>query len=75
MTKLVLTEEQATILAAATEQEQVFLFDSKGNYIGWVERAVFSLDEVIEAEQSLDQNGPRYTTEQVLSHLRSLAPE
>lgn len=75
MTRLVLTEEQANVLAQANGEEQVYLIDSCGRHMGWVERPVFSPEEVIEAEKAFDASGPRYTTEQVLAHLRSLAPE
>ena len=75
MTKLVLTDEQAKVLAELNGQDSVLLFDPSGNHVGWVERPVFSPEEVLEAEKAFDEDGPRYTTEQVLAHLRSLAPE
>jgi hypothetical protein len=75
MTKLILTNEQARVLAESNGQDAVLLFDPSGKHLGWVERPAFTPEEVAEAERALDEGGLRYTTEEVLAHLRSLAPE
>jgi hypothetical protein len=75
MTRLILTDEQAKILAASNGKDAVLLFDPSGKHLGWIERPAFTPEEVAEAEKSLDEPGPRYTTEQVLAHLRSIGPE
>jgi hypothetical protein len=74
MTKIILTEDQARSLRNANGGD-VVLLGPDGKRLGWVQKEIFSDEEVAEAEKRLDSNGPWFTTEQVLAQLRSLAPE
>jgi hypothetical protein len=74
MTKIVLTEEQAKSFRDANGAD-VVLLGPDGKRLGWVQKEIFTDEEVAEAEKLLDSDGPWFTTEQVLAHLRSLAPE
>ncbi len=72
MTRIVLTDEQAKLVAAATKPVPVC--DSAGNVLGFL-NPVWSEDDIAEAKKTLAANDPWYTTEQVLAHLRSLGPK
>ena len=74
MTKITLTEQQASLLAAANGGD-IILINSEGKRLGIVQQPVFTDQEVAEAERRANSGGPWYSTEQVLAHLRSLAPE
>ncbi len=74
MTKITLTEQQARLLAMANGGE-IILVNSEGKHLGVVQQPVFTEEEVADAEGRANSGGPWYTTEQVLAHLRSLAPE
>ncbi len=47
------------------------LVDASGNCVGIITRPP-SADDVRIVKERLQSNGPRYTTKQVLSHLKSL---
>jgi hypothetical protein len=69
MIEIVLTDEQAKVVAGALQPVQVR--DGRGNLLGtiaprWTEQ------DIKEAKESLATNTTWYTTEQVLAHLRSL---
>jgi hypothetical protein len=79
MTKIVLTSEQAGILAGSSESVAVCRPD--GTIAGWIspkarlfapEKCPFTPEEIAEAERRMDSPGPWYTTKEVLEHLRSL---
>lgn len=70
MTKVVLTSEQVKLVRNADAGVQIV--DDEGNVLGFVVNAFFSPREIAEMEAALKSDGPRYTTEQVLEHLRSL---
>jgi hypothetical protein len=70
MKHLVLNDEQMKILAEA--QQQVEVRDSGGHLVGYLQFVGFTRAEVEEAKRRLASDEPRYTTEQVLAHLRSL---
>jgi len=70
MSKIVLTQEQTQVIAEAKGTVQVQ--DPEGNLVGYLERPEFSPEEIAEAKRALASNQPRYTTAQVLEHLRSL---
>jgi hypothetical protein len=69
MAQIVLTPEQARL--AADRKEFVELRDPAGNYLGYVAHGVTAEDIAI-ARQRMKSNAPRWTTAQVLEHLKSL---
>lgn len=69
MKQLVLTDEQAKLVAAS--RKPVSVVDSRGNSLGTITPAWTEAD-VVEAKRRLASEQPRYTTAQVLEHLRSL---
>jgi hypothetical protein len=79
MTEIVLSAEQAAILASA--KELVAIRRPDGSFVGWVSptsrfiipnECPFTPDEIAAAEAEADGPGPWYTTKEVLEHLRSL---
>jgi len=70
MREIVLTQEQTEVVAQA--QDAVQVRDPKGNVLGYIEPSDFTPEEIAEAKRALASNQPRYTTAQVLEHLRSL---
>jgi hypothetical protein len=72
MFEIVLTDEQARVVSSALKPVQVR--DRKGNVLGTITPAWTEAD-VAEAKRILATNKTWYTTEQVLSHLRSLEKE
>jgi len=81
MTKIVLTPEQAAIIASATEPVRICCPD--GSIAGWVSStmhlppkgAFFSPEEIAAAERESESPGLWYTTQEVLDHLHSLDPQ
>ena len=74
MTKITLTEQQASLLVGANGGD-IVLVNAEGKRLGIVQQPLFTDEEVSEAERRANSGGPWYSTEQVLAHLRSLAPE
>ena len=72
MPHITLTEEQARIIAAATEP--VILRDGQGEMIGVIPHP-WSEAELTEAKRRLGSTAPRHTTAEVIEHLRSLGVE
>ncbi|MBL8800241.1 MAG: hypothetical protein JNM56_40545 [Planctomycetia bacterium] len=72
MTHITLAEEQVRIVEQAKETIQVR--DGQGKVLGCIEPSDFTPEEIAEARRSLNSAEPRYTTSQVLEHLRSLGP-
>lgn len=74
MIRIVLDQEQAEVVTRS--QETVEVCDSDGKVLGVINRAVlpfgFTEADIAEAKRRLAEPGPRYTTDQVLEHLRSL---
>ena len=74
MIRIVVDDEQAKAIAAA--RHRVEACDGNGKVLGVVKPTTptcgFSAEEIAEAKRRLAAPGPRYTTEQVLEHLRSL---
>jgi hypothetical protein len=74
MIRIVLDDKQAK--AIADSRETVEVCDSDGKVLGVINREVlpfgFTEADIAEAKRNLAAPGPRYTTEQVLEHLRSL---
>src|SRR5436853_4321961 len=74
MTRVILTNDQANIVRQSSDR--VALCDEAGNFIGYVDSDIgFTPEEIEEAERLAASAGPWYTTEEVLKHLRALAPE
>jgi hypothetical protein len=71
MTRLVLTHEQSRLVAESREPIQVC--DPQGDVLTTIEPPEFTPEEIAEAAKAADSNEPRYSTQQVLDHLRSLA--
>jgi hypothetical protein len=69
MPHIVLSEEQAKVVASALQPIQVR--DAKGTVLGVIP-SIWTEGDIAEAKRRLASNGPWYTTEQVLAHLRSL---
>jgi hypothetical protein len=79
MTRIVLTPEQATLLASTSEPVAICRPD--GSIAGWMvsdgrfvipKECPFTAEEIAAAEKDAESPGPWYTTQQVLEHLRSL---
>ncbi|HTU17228.1 MAG TPA: hypothetical protein VMG10_04140 [Gemmataceae bacterium] len=70
MQQIILTDEQMKVLAEA--QRQVEVRDSDGRLVGYLQFVGFTQAEIEEAKRRLASDEPRYTTAQVLAHLRSL---
>ena len=71
MVQVIVTAAQAKLLTEA--KECVEIVDASGKSLGTVVRPPSDEDVQI-AKQRIEQSGKRYTTEQVISHLRSLEP-
>jgi hypothetical protein len=69
MVQIVMTEAQAKLFAAT--DERVEIVDPQGRRLGTVMRPP-SHEDVRIAREQIAQGGKRYTTEDVVSHLRSL---
>jgi hypothetical protein len=69
MLKIILTPEQAKLVATARKPVQVC--DPEGNVLAQID-PVWTDDDLAEAEKALTTNQVWYTTEQVLAHLQSL---
>jgi hypothetical protein len=79
MTQILLTTEQAGILAAASEPVAICRPD--GSVAGFIspkgrlitpDKCPFTPEEIAAAEKEAESPGPWYTTKEVLEHLRSL---
>jgi hypothetical protein len=70
---LVLTDDQARILA--TNTGQVELRDRRGNLLACIPAPLSAEEQAVvsEAKRRLASNQPRYSTEEVMRHLESLA--
>jgi len=66
---IVLNNDQARILSESTDL--VELRDQGGRHLGFVSPG-FTEEEIVVAKQRLDSSEPRYSTQEVLDHLRSL---
>ena len=72
MTQIILDDKQAEVLADALEP--VAVCDPKGDIVAYIE-PIWSRADIAKAKQRLASNQPRYTTKEVLNHLRSLGAE
>ena len=69
MTQIVLSDDQAKAVQAAVGAVEVR--DRHGNLLGYVSPPP-SDAEIAEARRRLESDGPWYSTEQVMGHLKSL---
>jgi hypothetical protein len=69
MLEITLTADQAKIVASALKP--VLVRDERGNVLGRIQ-PVWTEQDIAEAKRALASDQPRYTTQQVLAHLRSL---
>lgn len=69
MVQLVLTDEQARVLAESGGD--VVLRDSAGRHLGYVSQG-FSAKDIAEAQRRLATPGPRLSTAEVLAKLQGL---
>ncbi len=65
-------DKQAALLAQALEL--VAVCDPNADIVAYIE-PVWSRKDLAEAKQRLASNQPRYSTDEVLQHLRSLGAE
>jgi hypothetical protein len=72
MPKILLTEEQAQVLRESLEPVEVV--GPEGVVFGSL-RPRWSHADIVDAERRLASDEPRFTTAQVLEHLRSLERE
>lgn len=81
MTQIILTPEQAAVLASTTESIAVCRPD--GSIAAIIPRksrfivpdvCPFTAEEIAAAERESESSGPWYSTQEVLDHLRSLDP-
>ncbi|MBI1904440.1 MAG: hypothetical protein HYS13_25370 [Planctomycetia bacterium] len=69
MPHIVVDDEQAKTISESTGYVEIR--DQRGRRLGYVAPG-FTEDEIAEAKRRLASDDPRYTTQQVLTHLRSL---
>jgi hypothetical protein len=70
--RIVLTDEQAKVLAATTRP--VAVCDPAGTILGFLNPA-WTEDDIAEAKKRLASDAPRLSTAQVLAYLRGLEGE
>jgi hypothetical protein len=69
MPELILTEEQARVVAEALAPVRVR--DGRGNVLGTI-APIWTEEDIADARRRLASAEPRYSTAQVLEYLRSL---
>ena len=69
MAHIVVNDEQARIISEATEGIEIR--DSEGKHLGYVAHGFTDKDVAI-GKQRLESDERRYTTKQVMDHLKSL---
>jgi hypothetical protein len=72
MAQIIVDDEQERVIAQATDM--VELRNRKGRILGYVTHG-FTAEDIAVARQRLASDQPRFTTEEVLRHLDSLAPK
>ena len=72
MTEITLTGDQYQTILQATDG--VVIRNPHGEFVGYVSSG-FSPEEIASAERVLDADERRYTTDELLNSLRSIAPE
>ena len=69
MPHIVVDEQQAKVISEATENVEIR--DPRGTHLGYVAHG-FTDEDIAIARQRIASAEPRYTTQEVLDHLRSL---
>jgi hypothetical protein len=69
MLHIVVDEEQAKIISESSERIEIR--DRNGRHLGYVTQGV-SEEDIAIAKERMASDEPRYTTAEVLDHLRSL---
>jgi hypothetical protein len=69
MEHIVVNDQQARLISEATESIEIR--DAKGSHLGYVAHG-FTEEDIAIAKQRSASDEPRYTTAQILDHLRSL---
>lgn len=69
MPHIVVDDQQAKVIFEANESVEIR--DHRGKHLGYVAHG-FTDEDIAVARQRMVSNEPRYTTHQVLEHLRSL---
>jgi hypothetical protein len=69
MEHIVVDDRQAKLISEATESIEIR--DARGAHLGYVAHG-FTDEEIAIAKDRLASDEPRYTTDKVLNHLRSL---
>ncbi len=72
MPQIVLTDEQAEVVSTALKPVQVC--DAQGNLLAVIQ-PTWTEEDIAEAKRRLASDQPRYTTAQVLEHLRALGQQ
>lgn len=72
MVQIVATPDQVKVLAETNESVEIV--DANGKRLGYIARP-FTSEDIRIAKERLASDEPRYTTEQVLEHLRKLESE
>jgi len=78
MTQIVLSPDQAAVVASAKEPVRVCLPD--GSIAGWLSSSIRltprpgdpTPEEIAEIKRRMTSPGPRYSTKEVLDHIQSL---
>ena len=68
MQHIVVDDQQAKLISEATGSVEIR--DPRGRHLGYVAHG-FSDEDIAIAQQRLASDEPRYTTQEVLDHLRS----
>ena len=69
MNHIIVDDQQARIISEATGSVEIR--DLQGRHLGYVAQE-FTDEDIVLAKQRLASDEPRYTTREVLDHLRSL---
>ncbi len=69
MPHIVIDDEQAKVISESTERVEIR--DRDGNHLGYVAHG-FDDEDLAIAKDRMASDQPRYTTQEVLDHLRSL---
>jgi hypothetical protein len=69
MPHIVIDDQQAEVILEATDSVEIR--DRRGKHLGYVAHG-FTDEDIAVARQRMASNEPRYTTHEVLDHLRSL---
>ncbi len=72
MPHIVVDDRQAKIISEAAQTVEIR--DQHGNHLGYVAHP-FTDEDFAVAKRRLQSDEPRFTTQGVLNHLRSLEPE